>query len=72
MTTKIAKIKPKKITVSELNIRKAADRLLGAKLVSTEISYVQRSLGNSATQDEVDAKVVAVRSMPWASIVEAE
>ncbi len=64
--------KAKKVTVSELNIRKAADRLLGAKLVCTEISYVQRELGNSATQDEVDAKVVAVRSMPWASIVEAE
>jgi hypothetical protein len=61
-----------KVRVSELNLRKAAARLLTTKLVSTEVSYIQRSLGTSATQDDLDAKVIAVRRMPWASIVEPE
>ena len=43
-----------------------------APLVSTELDYLHRELGNFATQDAVDAKVVAVRSMPWASIVLAD
>lgn len=58
-----------KVAVSEANLRKAAARLLKSKLVSTEISYIQRELGNTATQAALDAKVLAVRSMPWASIV---
>jgi hypothetical protein len=58
-----------RIPVSELNLRKAAARLLTTKLVSPEIFYIQRELGSTATQDELDAKVMAVRSMPWASIV---
>ena len=58
-----------RISVSELNLRKAASRLLASKLVSTEIDYIQRVLGSSATQEDVDAKVVAVRAMPWSSIV---
>ncbi len=73
MTNDTKKIPRKaKISVSELNIRKAATRLLGVKLVSTEVSYVQRVLGASATQEEVDAKVVAVRGLPWAAIAEAD
>jgi hypothetical protein len=70
--TKVAKAKDEaksRIKVSELNLRKAAARLLGGTLVCTEVSYIQRSLGTTATQEEVDAKVVAVRKMPWASIV---
>ena len=59
---------PKKVTVTESNVRKAAARLLTVKLVSTEIAYVQRTLGPAATQDGLDAKVLAVRSMPWSSI----
>jgi hypothetical protein len=62
----------KRIAVSELNLRKAAVRLLGSSLVSTEVSYIQRELGSSTTQENLDAQVVAVRRMPWASIVEAE
>lgn len=58
-----------KVPVSELNVRKAAARVLGVKLVTPEVAYVQRELGVSATQDDLDAKVRAVRSMPWASIV---
>lgn len=71
-TMKAPAVTSARISVSELNIRKAAARLLTTKLVSTEISYIQRELGSSATQDAVDAKVVEVRKLPWASIVGPE
>jgi hypothetical protein len=61
-----------KVPVSELNLRKAATRLLTTKLVSTEIAYVQRQLGATATQEELDAKILAVRALPWSSIVVAD
>lgn len=61
--------KQAKVAVTDANIRKASARLLTTKLVSTEMSYVMRELGASATQDELDAKIVAVRALPWASIV---
>lgn len=64
--------KAAKIAVSELNVRKAAARLLSTKLVSTEIAYVQRVLGNTATQEALDERVVAVRSMPWSEIALAD
>jgi len=57
-----------KVRVSELNVRKAASRLLTVKLVSTEIAYVQRTLGASATQTALDERVLAVRRMPWSAI----
>ena len=75
MSATIAKTKsrePKKVTVTESNVRKAAARLLTGKLVSTEVAYVQRVLGNSATQDKLDATVIAVRKLPWASIAIAD
>ncbi|HYC61657.1 MAG TPA: hypothetical protein VEK79_19030 [Thermoanaerobaculia bacterium] len=62
-----AKAAPK-VPISELNIRKTATRLLTVKLVSTEIAYVQRALGTTATQEQLDERVLAVRSMPWSSI----
>jgi hypothetical protein len=68
-TAKTVNVRDKKIAVSESNLRKAAARLLATRLVSTEIAYIQRELGNSATQATVDATVLAVRAMPWASIV---
>ena len=58
-----------KIKVTDANIRKAAARLLASTLVSPEMSYVRRELGVSVTQAELDAKVVAVRALPWNSIV---
>ena len=64
--------KKTKVPVSELNLRKSAARLLTTKLVSPEIHYIQRELGSTATQEDLDAKVVAVRAMPWASIVVAD
>jgi hypothetical protein len=69
VTDTSTKRESKKIAVTEANVRKAAARLMTSKLVSTEIAYVQRVLGNSATQDALDAKVLAVRAMPWSSIV---
>ena len=62
----------KKISVTEGTVRKAGTRLLSVNLVSTEIAYVQHSLGATATQEAIDAKVIAVRSMPWTSIVVAD
>ena len=71
----VAKVKAKakaKVAVTESNMRKAAARLLPNALVSTEMSFVQRELGASATQEDLDAKIIAVRALPWASIVEPE
>jgi hypothetical protein len=61
-----------KVSVSELNLRKTATRLLKSSLVSTEVAYLQRELGTTVTQVEMDAKVMAVRAMPWSSIVLAD
>ena len=61
-----------KMPVSEGNITKAAMRLLTQRLVSPEIHYIQRVLGTTATQEDIDKNVVAVRKMPWASIVVAD
>jgi hypothetical protein len=69
VTENTIKLRLKKIPVSETNLRKAAARLLTTRLVSPEIAYIQRELGTSATQEAVDAKVLAVRAMPWANIV---
>ena len=62
----------KTIPVTESNLSKAAMRLLGQRLVSPEVQYIQRALGASATQEELDAKVLAVRKMPWAKLVVPE
>lgn len=61
-----------KVTVSESNITKAAMRLLSQRLVSSEIHYVQRVLGATATQEDIDTNVLAVRKLPWNSIVVAD
>ena len=62
---------PKLITVSERNLQNAAIRLLPKhnKLVSPEVEYLRRVLGDKATQIEIDEKVQAVRRLPWAQIV---
>lgn len=69
---KAATERPKMIPVSELNLRKAGTRLLANGLVSTEVAYLQRELGASATQAAIDAKVLAVRALPWAEIALAD
>ena len=62
-------VRDAKIPVSEANVAKAALRLLSQRLVSTEVSYVQRTLGSTASQADLDAQILAVRQMPWSSIV---
>ncbi|HET7434238.1 MAG TPA: hypothetical protein VFN10_05935 [Thermoanaerobaculia bacterium] len=71
-TAKTITIREKKIAVSETNLRKAATRLLTTKLVSTEVAYIQRELGTSASQEKMDAAVVAVRTLPWSTIAIAD
>jgi len=62
---------PKMITVSERNLQNAAVRLLPKhnKLVTPEVDYLRRVLGEKATQNEIDEKVQLVRKLPWAEIV---
>jgi hypothetical protein len=62
---------PKLITVSDRNLQSAAIRLLPKhnKLVSPELLYLRRVLGDRATQVEIDEKVQAVRRLPWSEIV---
>ena len=57
-----------RVPVSAINITRAAERLLSQRLVSMEIAYIQRALGASSTQEQIDLNVVAVRKMPWASM----
>lgn len=62
---------PKLITVSERNLQNAAVRLLPKhnRLVSSEIDYLRRVLGERATQSDIDSKVMLVRQLPWSEIV---
>ena len=62
---------PKLITVSERNLQNAAIRLLPKhnKLVSPEVDYLRRVLGERATQIDIDEKILAVRKLPWSEIV---
>ena len=70
---KAPKEKPSpRLRVTDLNLRKAAQRLLGQSLVSTEMQYVQKVLGASATQQEIDDNVLAVRRLPWTSIAQGD
>ena len=61
---------PAKLRVTDLNLRKTAQRVLGGQqLVSPEIQYLQRTMAASATQQQLDENVLAVRRLPWTSIV---
>ncbi|HKO02507.1 MAG TPA: hypothetical protein VJ032_12470, partial [Thermoanaerobaculia bacterium] len=62
---------PKLVTVSERNLQSAAVRLLpkSNRLVSTEVDYLRRVLGDRATQNDIDEKVELVRKLPWSKIV---
>ena len=61
---------PKLVTVSERNLQSAATRLLPRhnRLVSTEVEYLRRVLGEKASQSEIDEKVLLVRRLPWRDI----
>lgn len=65
--------RPSPLAVSASNLKKTAARVLnGQHLVSSEIDYIIRTSGGRATQQELDAMVLNVRRMPWASIMPAE
>ena len=70
-TTKTRKTTAKLISVSERNLQTAAVRLLpkNNKLVSSEVDYLRRVLGDRATQDVIDEKVQLVRQLPWNEVV---
>lgn len=64
--------KPSKlVSVSERNLQTAATRLLpkNNRLVSSEVEYLRRVLGDRATQESIDEKVQLVRRLPWSEIV---
>jgi len=71
MSDKVTTRAPKMIAVSERNLQNAAVRLLPKhnRLVTPEVDYLRRVLGDKATQNEIDEKVLAVRKLPWAEIV---
>jgi hypothetical protein len=62
---------PKLVSVSERNLQSAAVRLLPKhnRLVSSEVEYLRRVLGDRATQGDIDEKVQLVRRLPWRDIV---
>jgi hypothetical protein len=70
MSEKVTK-SPKAVSVSERNLQSAAVRLLPKhnRLVSTEVDYLRRVLGDRATQRDIDEKVMLVRRLPWSEIV---
>jgi hypothetical protein len=61
----------KLISVSERNLQSAATRLLPKhnRLVSSEVEYLRRVLGDKATQSAIDEKVLLVRRLKWSEIV---
>lgn len=61
----------KLVSVTERNLQTAALRLLpkSNKLVSSEVEYLRRVLGERATQESIDEKVQLVRQLPWSEIV---
>ena len=71
MSDKVTTRAPKLIAVSERNLQNAAIRLLPKhnRLVTPEVDYLRRVLGEKATQSDIDEKVLAVRKLPWAEIV---
>lgn len=62
---------PKLISVSERNLQSAAVRLLPKqnRLVSSEVDYLRRVLGDKATQAAIDEQVLLVRRLAWREIV---
>lgn len=70
MDEKVKRIS-KLLSVSERNLQNAAVRLLPKhnKLVSSEVDYLRRVLGEKATQAQIDEKVLLVRRLPWREIV---
>src|SRR3954454_20587173 len=61
----------KTVTVSERNLQSVALRLLPKhnKLFSPEVDHLRSVLGDRATEQQSDEKVLLVRKLPWSEIV---
>ncbi|MGH9456414.1 MAG: hypothetical protein ACRD2J_02090 [Thermoanaerobaculia bacterium] len=60
----------RKVSVTERNLQKAAERVeLRSPLVSVELEYLRKNLGNTATQDEMERRVSEVRRTPWSELM---
>ncbi|HYM61595.1 MAG TPA: hypothetical protein VEZ11_11970 [Thermoanaerobaculia bacterium] len=61
----------KPVAVSERSLQNAAVRLFPKhnRLVTPEVDYLRRVLGDKATQVEIDEKVQLVRRLPWSQIM---
>ncbi|HEX8411384.1 MAG TPA: hypothetical protein VF883_21170 [Thermoanaerobaculia bacterium] len=71
MDAPLKKTPKKLVSVSERNLQSAAVRLLPKqnRLVSSEVEYLRRVLGDKATQAAIDEKVLLVRRLSWREIV---
>lgn len=71
MDAQLKKTSKQLISVSERNLQSAAVRLLPKqnRLVSSEVDYLRRVLGDKATQAAIDEKVLLVRRLSWREIV---
>lgn len=63
-----SKVRESKVPITERILQKAAKRLIDTPLVSVEIAYLQRTLGNSETESAIDDAVSGVRRLPWTTI----
>ena len=66
--TPVKAVRERKIAVTERILQHAAGRLISTPLVSVEISYLQKTLGNSETESNINEAVASVRRLPWATI----
>ncbi|MDQ3283598.1 MAG: hypothetical protein M3Q69_19525 [Acidobacteriota bacterium] len=71
MHAQLDKTAKKLVSVSERNLQSAALRLLPKqnRLVSSEVDYLRRILGEKATQSQIDEKVAQVRRLKWSEIM---
>ena len=67
-TVPVKAVRERKIAVTERILQHAAGRLISTPLVSVEISYLQKTLGNSETESNINEAVASVRRLPWATI----
>lgn len=64
----VATTADRKLPVTERILQHSAARLISTRLVTVEVSYLQRTLNNSETEKTIDEAVLAVRKLPWSTI----
>jgi hypothetical protein len=60
-----------KVVVTQKRIKEIAIEVYGVKrqLVSTELAYLSKKLGKTATPEEIKANVESLRSLPWGDLI---